>query len=544
MRNRPLYLLVAALALAGCEDVAAPPTPAETAAALAGPDANPLDPEIPPATVALLPAAPKARPLPNPLLDLQPTSLEATLSPGETVTEHKVVDLPAVPPSADVVFAVDLTGSMGSELSNMQVNSNNIMNGVAASIADVRFAFVSYEDYPLTFFDAGANCGYASTYGSGPFPGFKGDEPWRLDQPLTTSTVDVSTAINAAQLGGGADYAESYSRAFYELYAELIGDPNPTEGTLGWRPGARKIVVNWGDAIPHDCDVYGILGGGGTTGRDPGRDNAVGTADDLAILDVLDGLAANNVTMINLNSGGDGVLWAAYMTRAGGINYNINPNATFPGGVDPVATIVDLINSAVSTVSTLTLEVCSGDEAYAAWIAGVSPASHTDVTLPATREFDLTLGPPAGTAPGTYSFSVCAMGDGAEFGRQDVTITVPEPVIPITIRVEPESIKLNAKGDGTITVFVSHGSGFNPADVDPASIILTNGTGAGTPLSKKNNGSWDYVVNPTHGVYKFSRTALITNGDLTAGTTVLYLKGQISGGGPNVEGSDNVSVIP
>jgi hypothetical protein len=351
---------------------------------------------------------------------LQPTSLTATLAPGETVVEQKTLTLAATPPSADVLFLLDLTGSMGGALANVKANSVNIMNTLAGLIPDINFGFASYEDYPASYGPTSENCGYSAQYGT---PGI--DLPWRLDRSITSDVSAVATSINAAVLGFGNDGPESYSRAFYELYAELIGETNPLYGPVGWRTGARRIVVNFGDNVPHDCNLSGI----GSTGRDPGRDGLINTADDLVWSNVLDGLRNNNVTVVNLLSSTSVAfnnLWSASMAQAGGMHMQINTNGTFPGGVDPATAIATLISEAVARISSIGLNVCAGDEAYAAWLVDRSPTAYTDVDVPATLDFDLTVGPPAGTAPGVYTFDVCAIGDGAEFGRQSVTITVPD----------------------------------------------------------------------------------------------------------------------
>ena len=233
-------------------------------------------------------------------------------------------------------------------------------------------------------------------------------------------------------LGSGVDGPESYSTILYESYAELAGETTPTEGPIGWRTGSKKIVVAFGDNVPHDCDYNAIIGGTSDTGHEPGRDNTVGTADDLHILDVLDGMAANNVTLINLHSGNQNVLWDAYANVTGGLSFQINSNGTFPGGVAPEDKIAELIEDEVSMVDELTLEICPAfSPTYDPWIVSVTPPSHTGLTLPAVETFDLELGPPLGTAPGVYTFDVCLIGDGAEFGRQTVDITVPDDDPPV-----------------------------------------------------------------------------------------------------------------
>jgi hypothetical protein len=310
------------------------------------------------------------------------------------------------------------------------------LNAVATVSPDVHFGVISYEGYNgfySTSSAAGHGCDYSSAYGGG------SDAPYRLSNALTSDRTTVSGAISALSLGGGSDGPESYSRAFYESYAELVGNPNPTFGPIGWRPGSKKIVVNFGDNVPHDCDYDAIVGGSDDTGRDPGRDNHVGTADDLPIVSTLQGMRASNVTLINLNSGGAFLnpLWDAYAAVTGGTNFLINDDGSFPGGVDPANAIASLIQAEVGTIDSLTLAPCSGFGSYASWISALAPAAYRNVTLPDTKSFDITYTVPAGTASGTYVFSVCATGDGVEYGKQWVTITVPSTGA-FQIDIEPE----------------------------------------------------------------------------------------------------------
>ncbi|HEX6746119.1 MAG TPA: hypothetical protein VF092_02310 [Longimicrobium sp.] len=545
-----ILVLAGAAALAACADHSGGPA----AVPQGGPQplvraANPA----PESWGALTPPVLQARAPAGPLHlaaaaagSLTPATLVDTMMAGETITEHKVATLPAAPPKGDVVFSMDLTGSMGGELNNMKTNAVNIMNAVSGVIGDVRFGVTSYEDYPAFY----SSCGYASQYGS------SGDRPFRVSRPLTAVPANVASSISALSLGNGFDGPESYSRALYETYAELTPAGAGTDGPLGWRPGAARIVVNFADNIPHDCDVGGPVGSPGfSTGRDPGRDGVVSTADDLPILDVLDGMKAHDITLINLYSNPDAFgisLWNAYAARVGGTNFVINPDGTIPGGTDIATAIAGLIQAQVSTVDSLTLQVCPGSEAFAPWIRGTSPGAYTGVTLPATKEFDLTLGPPAGTADGVYHFAVCVVGDGAEFGRQDVTIVVRN-VVPVRIDIkpgsDPNSIKLNAVGDARIAVAVLSDASFDATKVVPSTVTLGDESGADTPVDTRNNGTLFASVSDVNGdgrpdlVLHFSRLALLANGDLTPATTFLVLRGSL-GDGTYIRGTDAVRVIP
>jgi len=352
--------------------------------------------------------------------NVDPASFSATLTPGQTASEALTVNLPAAPPKGDVLFLFDLTGSMGGALTNLATNAVEIMKAVNGVIPDVNYGLVSHEDYPGTFASSvasGQACDYGPTaYGSAA----TGDLPYRLDAPITSNEESVVSAIQAMRTKGGSDGPEAYSRALYETYA----DPN-----IAWRTGARRVVVSFGDNIPHDCnyDFAHVLSANTlSSGVDPGRDNQVGTSDDLSIKDVLDGMKANGITLVTLHNGGVNALWNSYAAVTGGTSFHVNADGTFPEGTDPASTIASLISSAVSRVHVLTLEVCSADaETYGRWLVSVAPASYTDVTLPQSRGFDVVVGPPAGVnlQNGDHEFNLCVMGDGVEYGRQHVTIT-------------------------------------------------------------------------------------------------------------------------
>src|SRR5438876_915659 len=87
--------------------------------------------------------------------------------------------------------------------------------------------------------------------------------PPRCDPAITGIRVTVADAIDAMRLKFWADGPESYSRVLFESYS----DPN-----IGWRSGAKRVMVNFGDDVPHDCNYDAIIGGTHDTGHDPGRD--------------------------------------------------------------------------------------------------------------------------------------------------------------------------------------------------------------------------------------------------------------------------------
>ena len=408
---------------------------------------------------------------------LTPAELVDTLAAGETVTEAKTASLPAQADVVDILFAFDNTGSMGGELANLKVNAVDIMNSLAGLISDVQFGLVSFADYFGTFVNGGSGgCDYVAAYGN------FGDDPYIVEQALNSDIETVAGSIGDLELspGGGADFPESYSRALYELAQELLDNTGP-DGPVNWRPDARRIVILFGDAIPHSCDIFNpvesaigsdllaFLEGAGLNdwGIDPGRDVVIGTADDLAILDVIEDLVDTDLTLISLHSTqfiitGTDIeptqdLWDFYAEETGGVNFEINEDGSFPEGTNIVETILELVGDQITTVDELILDVCPGDESYADWISSVTPSSYADIDLPADRDYDLVIGPPSGTDPGVYAFGVCAIGDGAVLGSQSVTITVPgatEPAADLSIEktADPTSVLVGEDITWTVTI--------------------------------------------------------------------------------------------
>jgi hypothetical protein len=182
-------------------------------------------------------------------------------------------------PGLDVVFLLDLTGSMGGVLSSAKAESVAIMRDIAANVSDVRFGASSHMDYPAHY----DYPGYSMTYGVAGV-----DYPYRLDQDLTTDTSLVSGAIDGMTLGNGYDGPEAYTRAIYESTV-----------TPAWGAPRIKVVVFFADNVPHDLDWHGR-----NTGGDPGRDAIALTADDLDWETTVAQMGAAGVRLVGINSGG------------------------------------------------------------------------------------------------------------------------------------------------------------------------------------------------------------------------------------------------
>lgn len=341
--------------------------------------------------------------------DISPTSIEATLNPGESVSEEKTVTIPEGPATqGDVVFALDLTGSMDPEIAAAKAQASGIMTALTAVITDVQFGVVSFMDYPARY----TSCGYTATYGYAPQ-----DYAYQMDQAVTADTGAVQTALNGLTAASGGDGPQDYTRIIYEMY---------TDATIGWRTGSIKFLIMFGDAPTHDCDLFTE-----SYGADPGPDAVIGNGDDLDFETTVAAANAFGLKIIAMDSSDrfaslhpysdDAQASFEYMAfNTGGMYVNSY------GLTAPYTAIIEMITGAiaevVSVIDLLRLSVDPID--FSSWVS-TNPTSYTDVIRPDSRTFTVTITVPEDTECGTYEFEIWADGDGADYGRQSVTITVP-----------------------------------------------------------------------------------------------------------------------
>ena len=322
-------------------------------------------------------------------------TVEAWLYPGENVHEEKNVTTNSTPITAiDVLFALDLTGSMGDELDEVKGSALDIMDAISLLVDDSMFGAASFMDYPHQYIDdEGSNCGYSATYGDPE----EGDYSYMLDEAITGDTSAVSDAINDLNLGSGYDSPESYTRALYEAQF------------AGFRDTAKKIVIMFGDDVPHDCGFNGY-----STGKDPGRDEIVDTEDDLDFEEVVGQLATNKLSVISVFSGEDPNAWQYMSDQTGGQYFDLNDSSQIP------EVIVASIENETAVIDEVYVEIQPG---YADWVTW-TPFNYENVTGNQTLFFEFWFEVPEGTEPGDYIFWIRILGDGAILREQLITIHV------------------------------------------------------------------------------------------------------------------------
>lgn len=363
---------------------------------------------------------------------VSPSFFEATLIAGSSTDEIKLVTFD-LPEDADVVFAFDLTGSMSGTIDEAKANAGALMadldtwGGIHG--VDFDYGVMSYMDYVGSY----ASCGYEATYG------YPGDYPYSLDQGVTSNNAHVDAAISGLALGSGGDGPQDYTRIFYESYADVC---------VNWRPGAEKVLLNFGDNVPHDCDINeGVPGVVGTlsTGGDPGRDAIMGTCDDLDLQTVLADMAAAEIKLLESHSTtAFGPYWDYWTGITGGHKFV----TTSGSWLDQVG---DAIKESLALVEDLHFEAQPGFEA---WLTSdtVDGWKYEDV------EVGITFTVPWATPAGDYPFIITAVdGQGNEYGDQDVLIHVVRTRINIDIKPGsfPNSINLKNKGVIPVAIFGS-----------------------------------------------------------------------------------------
>lgn len=185
---------------------------------------------------AFFPAPDLAVTLPSPLLEklvtINPKVNDIQLT--ECGFREKIeVTIPAQPISemVDVYFLADNTGSMGTAIANVQAGASTIMSTLAGLVPDIQFGAGNYRD----FTDATA---------------------FQNQQVITANQAAVTAAIGAWSASGGDDEPEGQLFALQQLPA-----------VAGWRPGAMKFIVWFGDAPGHEPICASVWGGPGNITR-------------------------------------------------------------------------------------------------------------------------------------------------------------------------------------------------------------------------------------------------------------------------------------
>jgi hypothetical protein len=324
---------------------------------------------------------------------LSPSSVSATLGVGETTHVTKTVTTDATGTSrVDIFFLADNTGSMGGVIANVQASAAALLSGLGSAFSDPAFGVGRYLGDPIEFGSLATN---------------HGPSAYQNLQPITTNTANVTTAINAWFASGGGDIPEANFFALHQVATQgaAVNGQSTTPGT-GWRSGAARVVVWYGDASAHQETI-----------------NQANT---------ITALVNNGVEVVALNSSGSGSgidtggQSNAIVTATGGALVN---NFTSLSSAAQLAAVLAAIGTVTSTLD-LSLAIGSGDTSgLGIGFSCVDPSGCTGVPGGASRLFDMSI---TGLLPGTYDFTVLATGVAGAIETDHIVVggtTVP-PGVP------------------------------------------------------------------------------------------------------------------
>lgn len=309
---------------------------------------------------------------------ISPTTFEATLAIGESVTITKTVTVTKEKPTTalvDVKFISDTTGSMGGTISDVKSKASGILTDLSG-YGSLEFGVSEYRDR----FDA-----YTT----------------KVNTALTADHTVVQAAINTWSAGGGGDTPEANLIALKEQ-AEA-GD---------WRAGSNRFIIQFGDAPGHEGGAYPTL-----------ADATTALTDNNVKLLVL-GTAAMNAACPS--EGNDCTLNAAtLLANATGGSFNL-----LGGGADIADIIAAAISEAFDTYSDVTLGVLGGGPGVDVTINPVSYAGSWDREEDREFTFEVTF---TGREAGVHEFGIGAFVDRGLVATELDKITVAAIPLPATL---------------------------------------------------------------------------------------------------------------
>jgi len=342
---------------------------------------------------------------------IQPDTNVLTLNPGDTLGETIVVTIPkdAGTAKADVYFLADTTGSMGGVLAAVQAGSNNILTALNGLGLDLMFGVGNYKDFPPA-----------------------SPSPFTHQLSPTNVAANITAAIGAWSAIGGGDIPEGQFIALDQL-------AQPPGGSIGWRAGAKRIIVWFGDAPGHDPVCPAITG----------------LASAITEASVTAKLVAESIVILAISTSNPGLDadpkptstdYAGTCGAPGGATGQATRIAsatggTFVTGINPgtiVNTIINLVTAAVSSINNVKLVPSA---TIAPFILSIAPAAGYG-PLSGDKEhvlkFEVTFrGIPCRNTEQVFNGTLDVVADGAVVASKKVQITVPA--------CKPKSVRYSVK---------------------------------------------------------------------------------------------------
>ena len=187
--------------------------------------------------------------------------------------------------TADVVFLVDVTGSMSDEIDVVRRRLRDVIApGLAEAVPDVRIGVATFADFPV------------------PPYGDAIDRPFRLLLPVVDDLDAVQAVVDRIETTSGGDGPESQVEALYQVATgrgrgRFVPPARCPSGTLGapcFRPVGARIVLLFTDAPFHNGP-----GGDNPYGRERALRPYPATYDE-----ALEVLRSTGIKVLGLYSGG------------------------------------------------------------------------------------------------------------------------------------------------------------------------------------------------------------------------------------------------
>jgi hypothetical protein len=335
---------------------------------------------------------------------INPSSFSSTLDIGEAVKVAKTVFTTAGSSLVDFLFLADNTGSMFGVINSVQNTSTALLSSLNSSFAGARFSVARYFGDPVEFGSTSNGPGFNAAYD--------------VLTPLTANTALVTAGINNWVASGGGDGPEAN---FYALQQAVTNGASTSPGlgslpgffggsgeAIGWRPGASKVILWFGDVVSHQDTVT--------------LDNvkkALGDADAKVV--ALNSSGSGSGIDGNFPDGGQSGNQASSIVNFLGNGTDaaiFNNFASVPTG-DIVSTITTLVGEVTDTID-LSLIVDSGDTSGLDISFTCTDAlGCDDVPLGESRTFDMDI---LALTPGTYDFTVIAPGVPGAVETDSITV--------------------------------------------------------------------------------------------------------------------------
>lgn len=332
-----------------------------------------------------------------------PNPWNVTVAAGGSASVEKTLHLDALPGSADIIIAIDTTGSMSAAIAQAKAQASQLCTDVQNAIPGARFAVFDFKDIP----DRPATSGVLI-----------------LTPIFTSSCATVQTAINTMSASGGGDFAEAYNPTFHDAYSDTVLNASRN-------PAAVQFLVVLGDAPPHNSPAPTVAP---ACGNQPPADPGMTSDSEIA------GLNANDITLLMINYGG---VLGCYQQLAGATG-----GTAVNGGTNLSSDIIAQINEAATHIDKVDLVVSAGCPLGTTF---TPPPPYGPLTAPVDINFTESITAP--TVPGPYSCTVTAVVDGTNRAVQTVNVTVvPGPPATLTLAPKTATNTVDAQHCVTATV--------------------------------------------------------------------------------------------